>query len=184
MTTTRLGAPAATRETGACVDGGREQDFRAFVTARSPALLRTAYLLGGGDWGLAEDLLQVALVKTYVAWDRIEDRAAVEAYVRRTLATTATSWWRRRSHGERATAVLPDSTGPDRTGEVDERDALWLLVRRLPARQRAVVVLRFYEDLSEAETARTLGVSTGTVKSHTSRAVRTLRAELEAREGA
>ena len=156
-----------------------EAEFRRFVAGRSPALLRTAYLLVGGDWALAEDLLQAALVKTYLAWGRIEDRGAVERYVRRTMATTATSWWRRRWTGERATAVLPEVASADRTGLVDEQDALWRLVRELPPRQRAVLVLRFYEDLSEADTARTLGLSVGTVKSHTSRALATLRAALQ-----
>ena len=155
-----------------------DAEFHDFVAARSPSLLRTAYLLAGGDWALAEDLLQAALTKTYLAWGRIRDQNAREAYVRTTLATTATSWWRRRWHAERATGVLPEAAGKDVVGELDDRDALWRLVRRLPVRQRAVLVLRFYEDLSEAETARALGLSTGTVKSHTSRALATLRAEL------
>lgn len=155
-----------------------DDEFRAFVAARSPAFLRTACLLAGGDWALGEDLLQAALVKTYLSWGRIRDHGAAEAYVRRTLATTAASWWRRRWHGERATDVLPDQAGPDASGLVDEQDALWRHVRRLPARQRTVLVLRFYEDLSEAETARTLGVSTGTVKSSTSRALSSLRTAL------
>lgn len=153
-----------------------ETEFREFVAARSPALLRSAYLLVGGDWALAEDLLQAALIKTYLAWGRIKDPGAREAYVRTTLATTATSWWRRRWHGERATAVLPETATRDRTDTVDDRDALWSLVATLPARQRAVLVLRFYEDFSEAETARTLGLSIGTVKSHCARALTSLRA--------
>lgn len=152
--------------------------FRAFVAARSPALLRTACLLVGGDWALAEDLLQTALTKTYLSWHRIADRGAVEAYVRTTLATTATSWWRRKWHGERSTGELPEGIGPDGSVLADERDALWRHVRRLPPRQRAVLVLRFYEDLSEAETARMLGVSPGTVKSSTSRALTALRTAL------
>lgn len=155
-----------------------EEDFRAFVAARSPALLRTAYLLSGGDWGLAEDLLQVALTKTYLSWGRIRERGALEAYVRTTLATTATSWWRRKWHGERPTEVLPERATGDRSSDVDERDALWALVKQLPAKQRAVLVLRFYEDLSEAEVARTLGIAPGTVKSTTSRALAALRAQL------
>lgn len=174
MTTT---TPAPTGVGDEVVDG-RDEDFRQFVAARSPALLRTAYLLAGGDAALAEDLLQTALTKAYLSWGRIRDRAAREAYVRATLATTATSWWRRRWHGERATEVLPETALPDGGLEVDERDALWRLVLRLPVRQRAVLVLRFYEDLSEAETARTLGLSPGTVKSHTSRALAALRTEL------
>jgi RNA polymerase sigma-70 factor (ECF subfamily) len=156
----------------------REQEFRDFVAARSPALLRTSYLLVGGDWALAEDLLQVALTKTYLSWGRIRDRGALESYVRTTLATTATSWWRRRWNGERPTDVLPETATVDRSSQVDERDALWSLVRALPAKQRAVLVLRFYEDMSEAEVARTLGIAPGTVKSSTSRALAALRQTL------
>lgn len=155
-----------------------DDEFKEFVVTRSPALLRTAYLLSGGDWATAEDLLQSALTKTYLSWHRIKDRGAVEAYARATLATTATSWWRRRWHGERTTAVLPETAQTDASTGLDERDALWRLVRRLPPRQRAVLVLRYYEDLTEAEIAHTLGLSAGTVKSHCSRALATLRAEL------
>jgi RNA polymerase sigma-70 factor (ECF subfamily) len=155
-----------------------EQEFRDFVAARTPALLRTSYLLSGGDWALAEDLLQTALTKTYLSWGRIRDRGAVEAYVRATLATTATSWWRRRWSGERPTEVLPERLSNDRTSQVDERDALWQHVKQLPTRQRAVLVLRFYEDLSEADVARTLGMAPGTVKSTTSRALAALRTSL------
>lgn len=156
-----------------------DAEFREFVAGRSGALLRTSYLLVGGDWALAEDLLQAALLKTYLNWGRIREKKAVEAYVRATLATTATSWWRRRWNGERATAELPELERPDHAAGVDERDALWRMVRRLPARQRAVLVLRFYEDYSEAETARTLGLSVGTVKSHTSRALASLRVAMD-----
>lgn len=160
------------------MDVTRDSEFRDFVSARSPALLRTAYLLSGGDWALAEDLLQTALTKTYLSWGRIRDQNARESYVRATLATTATSWWRRKWTGERATAVLPETAVADPGSRLDDRDALWRLVLTLPVRQRAVLVLRFYEDLSEAETAHTLGLSPGTVKSHTSRALATLRREL------
>jgi RNA polymerase sigma-70 factor (ECF subfamily) len=161
-------------------DGGRvtpEEEFRVFVAARTPALLRTSYLLSGGDWALAEDLLQTALTKAFLSWGRIDDKGAAEAYVRRTLATTAASWWRRKWHGERPTGVLPD-VGVDRGQPFDERDALWQHVRLLPAKQRAVLVLRFYEDLSEAEVARTLGIAPGTAKSTTSRALAALRVSL------
>ena len=175
MTTT---GAAVRPEVGSRVQAQAEEEFRLFVAARSPALLRTAYLLVGGDWALAEDLLQTALTKTYLSWNRIRDPRAVEAYARATLATTATSWWRRRWHGERATEVLPDTAHADRTPLVDEADALWRVVRRLPPMQRAVLVLRFYEDLSEAETARVLEISAGTVKSHTSRGLAALRAAL------
>jgi RNA polymerase sigma-70 factor (ECF subfamily) len=154
-----------------------EREFQAFVTQRSPALLRTAYLLGG-DWATAEDLLQIALTKTYLAWRRLGTIEAVEPYARRVLVNTATSWWRRRWHGERPTEVLPDRPGPDRIDERIERDRLWRHVTVLPARQRAVLVLRFYEDQSEAETARLLNISVGTVKSQCARALATLRRRL------
>ncbi len=159
-------------------DPGAELEFREFVAARSAALQRTAFLLAG-DWAHAEDLVQVALTKTFLAWRRIADRGAVEAYARRVLVTTATSWWRRRWHGERPTEQLPEPpAGPDPAAAHADREVLWSLVRRLPARQRAVLVLRHYEDLSEAETARLLGVSVGTVKSQCARALAALRREL------
>ena len=132
--------------------------FRAFVVARWPGLLRTAYLLTH-DQGLAEDLLQTALTKTWSAWDRINDDPVL--YVRRVLVTTSVSWWRRRWVGELPTDRLPESSAP---GEADDRAAgqdLWVAIGHLPVRQRAVVVLRYYEDLSEAETADLLGCSVG-----------------------
>jgi RNA polymerase sigma-70 factor (sigma-E family) len=156
-----------------------EEEFREFVAARSAALLRTAYLLAG-DWATAEDLLQTALTKTYLAWKRLGEIEAVEPYARRVLVNTATSWWRRRWHGERPTEVLPERPAPDRLEEHLERDALWQHVKALPARQRAVLVLRFYEDMSEAQTAALLGISVGTVKSQTSRALSALRQRLSA----
>jgi RNA polymerase sigma-70 factor (ECF subfamily) len=157
--------------------GDPERQFRDFVAARSTALLRTAYLLSG-DWGAAEDLLQVSLTKTYLAWRRLDRIEAVEPYARRVLVNTATSWWRRRWHGERPTEVLPERAVSDGLDARLERDALWAHVRELPARQRAVLVLRFYEDLSEMDTATLLGVSVGTVKSQCSRALATLRRRL------
>jgi len=160
---------------------GRADDagFREFVAARSAALLRTAYLLTG-DRALAEDLLQTALTKAYLSWDRVRDRAAVEAYVRRILVTTATSWWRTRWRREAPSDLLPDEPGTDATAELDDRDLIWRHLCALPAQQRAVIVLRFYEDMSEAAVAALLGCSTGTVKSQTSRALATLRRRLEA----
>jgi RNA polymerase sigma-70 factor, ECF subfamily len=156
-----------------------DEEFREFVAARSFALLRTAYLLCG-DWTTAEDLLQTALTKTYLAWKRLGEIEAVEPYARRVLVNTATSWWRRRWHGERPTEILPERAEPDRVDEQVERDALWRHVQALPARQRAVLVLRFYEDLSETQTASLLNISTGTVKSQTFRALNTLRRRLGA----
>jgi RNA polymerase sigma-70 factor (ECF subfamily) len=135
-----------------------EDDFREFVSARSPALLRTAYLLTG-DWATAEDLLQTALTKIFLAWKRLGEIEAVEPYARRVLVNTSISWWRRRWHGERPTEVLPERAVADRVDEQLERDALWRHVKALPARQRAVLVLRFYEGVTDAEIAADLGCS-------------------------
>ncbi|MCI4064134.1 SigE family RNA polymerase sigma factor [Micromonospora sp. R77] len=154
-----------------------EEEFREFVAARSGALLRTAYLLAG-DWATAEDLLQTALTKTYLAWKRLGGIEAIEPYARRVLVNTSTSWWRRRWHGERPTEVLPERAGVDEIEQQLDRDLLWRHLSALPARQRAVLVLRFYEDLSEAQTAALLEISPGTVKSQTFRALGTLRRRL------
>lgn len=160
-----------------------EEEFRDFVAARSHALLRTAYLLTG-NWATAEDLLQTSLTKTYLAWKRLGGIEAVEAYARRVLVNTATSWWRRRWQGEHPTEVLPEQAGPDEIERQVERDALWRHVQSLPVRQRAVLVLRFYEDLSEAQTAELLDISVGTVKSQTARALESLRKRLRAEAAA
>ncbi|GIJ25803.1 hypothetical protein Vqi01_09650 [Micromonospora qiuiae] len=151
-----------------------EEEFRDFVTTRSGALLRSAYLLTG-DWGTAEDLLQTALTKTYLAWKRLGGIEAIEPYARRVMVNTSTSWWRRRWHGERPTEVMPERAAADVIEQQLDRDVLWRHLRALPARQRAVLVLRFYEDMSEAQTAALLDISRGTVKSQTSRALATLR---------
>ncbi|GAA5193021.1 SigE family RNA polymerase sigma factor [Rugosimonospora acidiphila] len=184
MTVPPAGTPAGEDAAQAPASGGHtgsvtriDTEFRAFVTERSAALLRTAYLLAG-DWATAEDLLQITLTKTYLAWRRLGEIEAVESYTRRVLVNTATSWWRRRWHGERPTEVLPDRPAPDRIDERIERDRLWRHVTTLPARQRAVLVLRFYEDMSEADTARLLNISIGTVKSQCARALASLRKRL------
>ncbi len=152
----------------------QDADFEALVVARSGALLRTAYLLTG-DPHLAEDLLQVALTRTHARWHHLRSVEAGEAYVRRVLATQAVSWRRRRWHGERATEVLPEPGGSGDVEAADRRDVLRRALLALPPAQRAVVVLRFYDDLSEAQTAELLGVAPGTVKSRTSRALTALR---------
>jgi RNA polymerase sigma-70 factor (sigma-E family) len=157
------------------VDEQARAAFRDYVAARSAALLRTAYLLTGNRAD-AEDLLQTALAKTYLAWDRIREREAVDGYVRRIMVNTQTSWWRRRKVAEYPTDDLPERTeSRSATDDVALHDALWSALGQLPTRQRAMVVLRYYEDLSEAETAQVLGVSVGTVKSTTSRALAKLR---------
>jgi RNA polymerase sigma-70 factor (sigma-E family) len=148
--------------------------FPEFVAARSPRLLRTAYLLCR-DWALAEDLLQTALARVWEAWRRVEGDP--EPYVRRIIVNTYASWWRRRSNGELPTERLPEprTGGEPPQARVDERDQVWQALGRLPRRQRAVLVLRYFEDLSEAETADALGISVGTVKSQSSRALAKLR---------
>ena len=147
--------------------------FDEFVAARSSGLLRTAYLLTH-DHALAEDLLQTSLAKAWFAWSRIEKDP--EPYVRKVLVNTFASWWRRKWNGEHAYADLPEPAPAGSAHDAsDQRQDLWTAMARLPRRQRAVVVLRFVEDLSEAETARLLGISPGTVKSQTSKALAKLR---------
>ncbi len=146
-------------------------DFEVFVQTRTQPLLRTAYLLVG-DEQRAEDLLQTALAKAWFAWRRIE--WAPEAYVRRVMVTTSVSWWRRRWNGEFPTAELPETARSAADDGGHDHD-LWLALRHLPPRQRAVVVLRYLEDRSERETAELLGCSIGTVKSQTARALAKLR---------
>ena len=150
-----------------------EEAFGLFVAARSRHLLQTAYLLTG-DRHRAEDLLQTALTRAYLRWDRIASDDP-EGYVRRILANAHIDWWRRKPWREQPTDVLPETALPDASGAVEVRDAVLTALAGLPRRQRAVVVLRYYEDLSEAEIAQTLGCSAGTVKSAASRAMARLR---------
>lgn len=159
-------------------DTERAGSFDDFVAARGDALWRSAWLLTG-DGHLAEDLVQTALAKSYRAWDRMGDPAGFEAYVRRTLYTTYVSWWRRRWNGERPTEQLPEAgvAGPD----VALRHDLLAALSALPRGQRAVVVLRYFEDRSERETADLLGCSVGTVKSQCARALTALRSSVSLR---
>lgn len=147
--------------------------FAAFVSANAASLLRTAHLLVGYPHR-AEDLLQTALAKAYVRWGKIHHPDAARAYVRRILANTATSWCRRKSSHERPTEFVPEVGVPDRS-ESDDAEEIWSYLSQLPNRQRAVLVLRFYEDMSEGEVAETLGVSRGTAKSSASRGLARLR---------
>lgn len=151
---------------------GTDMEFDEFVVARSSGLLRTAYLLTH-DHATAEDLLQTALTKAWFAWSKVEGRP--EPYVRKILVNTYATWWRRKWNGEHPTDVLPESAQVDRTDGVDASHDLWTAMERLPRRQRAVIVLRYFEDLSEAETADALGCSVGTVKSQASKALAKLR---------
>jgi RNA polymerase sigma-70 factor (sigma-E family) len=145
-------------------------DFESWMAARQGRLLRTAYLLTG-DVHTAEDLVQTALAKLYLAWDRVSDAPSVDAYARKIMVNEHTSMWRRLwRHRETVTDTSANEV------------AVSSPVRALPERQRAVVVLRYYEQLSERETADALGVTIGTVKSQASRALGTLRVHLGDRD--
>ncbi len=147
--------------------------FEEFVAGRGQALQRFGYALTG-DWALAEDLLQTALARAYPRWSRIQ-RDDPEAYVRKIMLNTWSSWWRRRWRGEVPSGQLPDAAGPDNYSSVDSRQALRAALAKLPPRQRAVVVLRYHQDLSEAQVAALLGVTVGTIKSQAAKALATLR---------
>lgn len=156
---------------------GRDEEFATFVAARYRALVRTGLLLAG-DFGHAEDLVQSALIRTYLAWGRLHDPVNAEGYARRTLIRLALRARQRRWTGELAAGQAPE---PARlVPGAGAPDDLALDVRRalaaLPAGQRAVLVLRYLDDLSEADTARLLGISPGTVKSRASRGLASLRA--------
>jgi RNA polymerase sigma-70 factor (sigma-E family) len=151
----------------------RGDDFDDFVRGTSTRLLRTAVLLTG-DRPAAEDLVQEVYERVYVRWRWIH--TAPEAYARKTLTNLVANRWRRR--GRRPESLVsehPDQPTPDRTDDIVARDQLVTALQELPARMRAVIVLRYYEDLTEAQTAEALGCSVGTVKSQTSRALGRLR---------
>ncbi len=153
----------------------KDAEFEAYMTARQPSLLRTAYLLTG-DRHSAEDLVQTAFAKLYLSWDKVQKRELLDGYVRRILVNENNSLWRRAwKRREVATDEVPDYVGVHDQHDEGQRSALWKFVQTLPKKQRAVIVLRFYEDLTEAETAHILGVSVGTVKSQASRALASMR---------
>jgi RNA polymerase sigma-70 factor (sigma-E family) len=156
-----------------------DRDFEEFVAARWAALYRLAYLLAGSRTG-AEDLLQTTLEKAYMNWPRVGRMDHAEAYVRRMLATTMVSSRRRGWIRERPWAELPDAAAESAELPVLDRSLLWPLVCALPARQRAVIVLRYYEDLTEAQIAGVLGCARGTVKSQSSAAIAAIRRALAA----
>ncbi|WP_028645478.1 SigE family RNA polymerase sigma factor [Nocardioides sp. URHA0020] len=152
-----------------------DEEFAEFVHAVWPALYRTAYLMLG-EHQLAEDLVQTSLAKTYASWRKVKEPAAAPAYARVVLANTAASWFRRRSwRNEHPTEVLPDA---GRDLDPSTRPAVETALATLAPRQRAVVVLRYYDDLSVREVAHALGISEGTVKSQTSDALARMRALL------
>jgi RNA polymerase sigma-70 factor (sigma-E family) len=154
------------------VNRSQEAEFEAFV-AGGGRLLRTAYLLTG-DHGHAEDLVQTALERTARRWTRLD--GSPEAYARTVLAHAATDRWRRRrARVDEVFGAAPEPSNDDLAGAVVLRRSLIAALARLTPRQRALLVLRFFDDLGEAETAHTLGISVGAVKSGTSRALAQLR---------
>jgi len=156
----------------------RDADFAAYLAARQSSLLRTAYLLTGNRHD-AEDLVQSAFAKLYLSWDKVRDHGSIDGYVRRILVNEHNSLWRRawkRREHTADDAVLSSLDKPHHdTYDDGLGDAVWDVVQTLPRKARAVVVLRYYEEMSEAETAAVLGISVGTVKSQASRALATLR---------
>lgn len=149
----------------------RDDAYIDFVQSRRDHLRRVAYALCG-DWHRADDLVQIALVKLYVAWPRVRRTGSEEAYARRILVRVAIDEGRRPWRRERPTADLPDH---GTTTAAEDRPALVAALRELPGQQRAAVVLRHWLGLSVAEAAATMGVTEGTVKSHTSRGLAGLR---------
>lgn len=151
-----------------------DETFAEFVRLRYGELLRTAYLLTGSVHA-AEDLVQISLLKVMPRWDRIGDPMS---YLRRTMVNQRTSLWRRLRR-ELLRADVPEEAAPDGTGDAVRRTALLAELRRLPPRMRAVLILRYWEDLSEMQTAAVLGCSVGTVKSQVSRGLARLRTLLD-----
>jgi RNA polymerase sigma-70 factor (sigma-E family) len=170
----RLERHARSRGSVADSEGRRvdQPSFEDFVVARSRQLQRMAYLLTR-DHHLAQDLVQTTYAKVWPSWSRISDDP--EAYVRRVMLNTYTSWWRRKWRGELPAEEMPEQGQAGDQGRIEDRAGLLAALGRLPPRQCAVVVLRYFEDLSEAETARVLSCSQGNVKSQASRALAKLR---------
>jgi RNA polymerase sigma-70 factor (sigma-E family) len=156
----------------------RYEEFSRYVAERGPALLRIAVGLTGNRSD-AEDLLQAALVKTFFAWDRISSPHARDGYVRRAMVNTQISEWRRQHLTVFPTDEIPEQRVDDPTWRTDLADVVHRAVDRLPERQRATLILRYYEDLSEAQIADRLGVTVGTVKSTISRATAKLRLDAD-----
>jgi RNA polymerase sigma-70 factor (sigma-E family) len=155
-----------------------EDEFTAYVAASSPRLRRTAFLICG-DWQHAEDAVQNAMVKLYSSWAKVRDRESLDGFVRTTLIRGLIDEGRRPWRRERSVEVLPERADPGSGGSgSDDRMAMLSALAEVPPRQRAVLVLRFYEDCDVADTARLLGCSEGNVKSQTARGLAKLRALL------
>jgi RNA polymerase sigma-70 factor (sigma-E family) len=156
----------------------RELDFESWLVAREGRLQRTAHLLTG-DVHSAQDLVQNTLAKLYLRWDHVRTAGDVDAYARKVLVNEFRSAWRRPvRRAEQVVESVPDRPAPETPAYDGSREAVWRFVCSLPPKQRAVIVLRFYEQLTEAEIAELMGISLGTVKSQSSRALAALRASL------
>jgi len=161
----------------------RDEEFLQFIRNRASLLHQSAYLLCG-DWHLAHDLVQETLVKAYQHWPRVRQADSPDAYVRRILLNEARGRWRRRAR-EMPVSRFPEErepVAPDATDEITRRAGLLQALLALPLRQRATVILRYLEGMSERETAAVLGCSEGTVKSQSARALGTLRSSLDREE--
>ena len=166
-----------TRPDDAPDDGPAEESttFEAYAAARGAALVRFAMLLTG-DGHRAEDLVQEALTKAYFRWARIRQSDNPDVYLRRLVINGSRSWWRRRANRETPGLGLTELSAPGDLGaDAAARDELWRLIAALPDQQRAVVVLRYFADLTEAQIAEAMGCSVGTVKSQHAKALTTLR---------
>lgn len=151
------------------------EGFRDYVAARQRTLLRTAWMLTGNQH-TAEDLVQATLERVWPRWQRVTRDGDPDPYVRRVMINTYSSWWQRKWRGEQPTSDLPEAaSGDDGFAQADLADALRRIMPTLTVRQRAVLVLRYYDDLTEAATAQALGCSVGTVKSQTAKALARLR---------
>jgi RNA polymerase sigma-70 factor (sigma-E family) len=149
-------------------------DFVEFVRRRGDHHLRTAVLLTG-DWHAAEDLVQSALIKLYRAWPRLDTTVDPDAYLRRILVNTHRSWWRARWRRELPVGGLPDRATVDNSDRLALADAVRTALAALPARQRTALVLRYFDDLPEAQVADLMGCSVGSVKTHTYRGLNAMR---------
>jgi RNA polymerase sigma-70 factor (sigma-E family) len=159
--------------------GVSEPSFDEYVRARGPALVRYAFLLTA-DWGLAEDMVQEALAAAHSKWRRIEKMDYPDAYVKQAVTRRFLSWRRRKSNGERPAGLLPNEAAPPAPGPsaaegVGDRDEMWTALGTLPRQQRAVLVLRYYEDLPDERIAEVLGCSQSTVRVHAGRGLATMR---------
>ncbi len=151
-----------------------DEEFGRFVAARGRALCRTAYLLTG-DWQVGEDLVQEALTRTYLRRRRLRSAAALEPYARKVLVTLFLSSRRRLWHRELPFADVPEQAANGQLDAIDDRRGLWPALLALSAQQRAVLVLRYFEDMTEADIAAVLDCSPGAVKTHAARGLGRLR---------